>query len=205
MDAASATLESPLDSGSNMIAQLCDFPQRPRSSHAVNCIPAVRMALARNGRSPVKSVKFMIMHQSAPTGGAWNRQHCNLPKLTWLFALIPVLCLTASARDKGGSLLTRLEALVDARFQSTKCPGLSVAVASANEIVFSKALGTADLEQGVAMKTDSVQRLGSLSKPISGTIIMDLVEQGKLSLDASIRQYLPELPETYQKVTLRHL
>jgi CubicO group peptidase (beta-lactamase class C family) len=163
------------------------------------------MALARIGKSRVKSVNFMVMHQSAPTGSAWNRQHGNRPKLTWQFALIAALCLTASAEDNGRSLPTRLEALVDARFRSTKCPGLSVAVASANEIVFSKALGTADLEQDVALKTDSVQRLGSLSKPISGTIIMDLVEQGTLSLDASIRQYLPELPDTYQKVTLRHL
>jgi CubicO group peptidase (beta-lactamase class C family) len=34
---------------------------------------------------------------------------------------------------------------------------------------------------------------------------MDLVEQGKLSLDASVRQYLPELPAFYQSVTLREL
>jgi CubicO group peptidase (beta-lactamase class C family) len=47
--------------------------------------------------------------------------------------------------------------------------------------------------------------LASLSKPITGTIIMDLVEQGKLALDVSVRQYLPEMPETYQRVTLRHL
>jgi D-alanyl-D-alanine carboxypeptidase len=63
----------------------------------------------------------------------------------------------------------------------------------------------ADLEQAVLMRTDSVQRLGSLSKPVTGTIIMDLVEQGKIVLDASVRQYLPELPAAYQKVTLRYL
>jgi len=71
--------------------------------------------------------------------------------------------------------------------------------------VFSKALGKADIEQDVPLTTASVHRLASLSKPITGTIIMDLVEQGKLELDVSVRKYLPELPEPYQKITLRHL
>jgi len=48
--------------------------------------------------------------------------------------------------------------------------------------------GNADAEQNVTLTTASVQRLASLSKPITGTIIMDLVEQGKLSLDSSVRQ-----------------
>lgn len=95
--------------------------------------------------------------------------------------------------------------MVVSRFAAAMCPGLSVAVGLINEVVFSKAFGMADLEQGVPMRTDSVQRLGSLSKPINGTIIMGLVEEDKLALDASIRQYLPELPVAYQKVTLRHL
>jgi CubicO group peptidase (beta-lactamase class C family) len=80
-----------------------------------------------------------------------------------------------------------------------------VAVASNNKIVFSKALGKADVEQNEPLTNASVQRLASLSKPITGRIIMDLVEQGKLALDVSVRQYLPELPESYRRVTLRHL
>ena len=65
---------------------------------------------------------------------------------------------------------------------------MSVAGASQNEIVFSKAMGNADAEQNVTLTTASVQRLASPSKPITGSIIMDLVEQGKLSLDLSVRQ-----------------
>jgi hypothetical protein len=57
---------------------------------------------------------------------------------------------------------------------------------AANEIVFSSALGMADVEQGVPLKTTSVDRLASLSKPITGRIIMDLlvrfsIFQGKSS------------------------
>jgi CubicO group peptidase (beta-lactamase class C family) len=118
--------------------------------------------------------------------------------------LLP-LCTWAQTQGKEVSLPERLHSLVKGRFEATRCPGLSVAVASHNQIVFTESLGKADIEQDVPLTTASVQRLASVSKPITGTIIMDLVEQGKLSLDASLRQYLPELPAFYQSVTLRML
>lgn len=98
-----------------------------------------------------------------------------------------------------------LEKIATERFPATKCPGLSLAVATKGQIVFSKAFGMADVEQGVVMKADSVHRLASLSKPITATILMGLVEDGKLSLDESVRTYLPELPAHYQPVKVRHL
>jgi CubicO group peptidase (beta-lactamase class C family) len=118
--------------------------------------------------------------------------------------LLP-LCTWAQTQGKEASVPKHLESLVNDRFEATRCPGLSVAVAFHNQIVFSKALGKADVEQDLPLAITSVQRLASLSKPITGTIIMDLVEQGKLSLDASVRQYLPELPAFYQSVTVREL
>lgn len=69
----------------------------------------------------------------------------------------------------------------------------------------SSAQGMADLEQRLPLKNDSAHRLASLSKPITGTIIMDLASQGKLELDAPVKRYLPELPESYLEVTLRYL
>jgi D-alanyl-D-alanine carboxypeptidase len=120
-------------------------------------------------------------------------------------ALSLFICTWAQTQNNQVSLPQHLESLVNDRLEATRCPGLSVAVASHNQIVFSKALGKSDIEQGVPLTTASVQRLASLSKPITGTIIMDLVEQGKLALDVSVRQYLPELPAFYQSVTLREL
>jgi CubicO group peptidase (beta-lactamase class C family) len=123
----------------------------------------------------------------------------------FVILLILSICSSALCQSSSPDLPQRITTLVNARFEATRCPGLSVAVASRNQIVFSKALGKADIEQNVPLTTASVQRLASLSKPITGTIIMDLVEQGKLSLNVSVRQYLPELPGFYQKVTLREL
>jgi CubicO group peptidase (beta-lactamase class C family) len=122
------------------------------------------------------------------------------------FVALPLLvCSTASSQGAGSEIAARLNNLVSERFAATKCPGLTVAVAAGNEIVFSAAIGLADIEQSVPMTTVSVHRLASLSKPITGTIIMDLVAQGKLVLDSPIRRYLPELPKSYEHVTLRYL
>jgi CubicO group peptidase (beta-lactamase class C family) len=123
----------------------------------------------------------------------------------FLVLLVLSICSSARCQSSSADLPHRLETLVNARFGAARCPGLSVAVARQNEIVFSKALGKADIEQKVPLTKASVQRLASLSKPITGTIIMDLVERGKLSLDVSVRQYLSELPALYENVTLREL
>ena len=143
------------------------------------------------------------MIDSAPI--ASNLLRGKILALASSLALSLSICPRAQTQSKEISVPQRLESLVTARFEATSCPGLSVAVAFRNQIVFSKALGKADIEQDVLLTTESVQRLASLSKPITGTIIMDLVERGKLSLDMSVRQYLPELPTFYQNITLREL
>ena len=125
-----------------------------------------------------QSALIVIESSSAPR----NLLQGSVRAMIGSFTLVLLICLGARAQDDSVSVPGRLAALVDTRFKATKCPGLSVTVASKNKIVFSKALGTADLEQGVPLRTDSVHRLASLSKPITGTIIMDLVEQGKLAL-----------------------
>lgn len=111
----------------------------------------------------------------------------------------------AQEHERDVALPTQFEALTDAQFPSTRCPGLSVAIASNNKVVFSKAFGLADLEQRVPLTVRSAHRLASLSKPVTGTMMMELIQGRRLSLDAPVREYLPELPDRYSKVTIRHL
>src|SRR6266481_5271958 len=123
-----------------------------------------------------------------------------------IFSILLITCGgLAQEHERELALSTQLEALIDAQFPSTRCPGLSVAVASNDKVVFSKAFGLADLEQRIPLTGQSAHRLASLSKPVTGTIIMELTQGQHLSLDASAREYLPELPDRYSKVTIRHL
>lgn len=73
-------------------------------------------------------------------------------------------------------------------------PGLSIAIAKKGQIIFAKGFGFADLERGTRVRPTDFFRLASVSKPITATLVFELIEQGKVNLNAPARQYLPELP-----------
>ena len=73
-------------------------------------------------------------------------------------------------------------------------PGISVAIARKGQVIFAKGIGFADLERNVPVRESDFFRLASVSKPITATMIFELAEQGKVDIDAPVRQYLPELP-----------
>lgn len=89
-------------------------------------------------------------------------------------------------------------------------PGLAVCVVKGDRIVWSKAFGFSDLEAQIPMSpTDSIQNIGSISKTITATAVMQLVEQGRISLSEDVNAYLdfsvrnhrfPDVP-----ITCRHL
>jgi methyl acetate hydrolase len=72
-------------------------------------------------------------------------------------------------------------------------PGVAVAVATPDGVAFEGAAGKRDLDNGAAMAPDTVVRIASMTKAISGACAMQLVEQGKLVLDAPLGRLLPEL------------
>jgi len=72
-------------------------------------------------------------------------------------------------------------------------PGVAVSVANANDVLFEAAEGKRDLDSGAPMGVDTVVRIASMTKAVTGAAAMQLVEQGKLSLDTPIGPLLPEL------------
>ena len=74
-------------------------------------------------------------------------------------------------------------------------PGVSVAVTSPDGLAYEHASGKRDLETGSAMTPDTVVRIASMTKAITGACAMQLVEQGKLALDVPIGRLLPTLSD----------
>ncbi len=60
-------------------------------------------------------------------------------------------------------------------------------------VVYEGAFGVADVSSGRPLKTDAMFRIASMTKPITSVALMQLVEQGKISLDDPAEKYLPEL------------
>src|SRR6476469_9961968 len=87
-------------------------------------------------------------------------------------------------------------ATVDAIFKAwtRETPGCAVGVASGGAPVVATAYGMADLEHDVPIAPDTIFEAGSVSKQFTAASILLLARAGKLSLDDSVRKYVPELP-----------
>ena len=83
----------------------------------------------------------------------------------------------------------------------------SILVAREAEVLWEYAHGLADREENVPNQVDTLYNLGSMNKMFTATAILQLVEQGKLSLDEPIASYLPEYPnaEVASQVTIHQL
>lgn len=101
--------------------------------------------------------------------------------------------------------LRQIEALISAEVRKQRIPGLSVAVVTDRQLRWSKGYGLSDVENNVAAKSATVYRLGSLSKPITATAVMELFERGRIDLDAPVQKYCPAFPEKQWPVTTREV
>src|SRR5882757_3811482 len=72
-------------------------------------------------------------------------------------------------------------------------PGVVAMAANSKEVIYQGAFGKRDLSKNDAMTLDSVFWIASMTKAITAAAAMQLVEQGKLSLDEPIGKVLPDL------------
>ena len=84
-------------------------------------------------------------------------------------------------------------------------PGLSLTVAVKGKIVYSQGFGYADLEERVPVWPTTKFRIGSISKPLTATALVQLVEAGKLDLDSPVQNYVPSFPDKGGVITTRML
>src|SRR5215469_1124335 len=84
-------------------------------------------------------------------------------------------------------------------------PGLSVAVAVDGQMVYSEGFGLADLEERVPVWATTKFRIGSVSKPLTATALVELAEAGRVDLDAPVQNYVPSFPDKGGKITARLL
>ncbi|MCG8462206.1 MAG: beta-lactamase family protein, partial [Holophagales bacterium] len=84
-------------------------------------------------------------------------------------------------------------------------PGISVAVLENGKILIARGYGYASLELRAPATAQTLYGLGSISKQFTATAVMLLVEDGKADLDEPVSRYVPNLPESWAPVTIRHL
>ncbi len=72
-------------------------------------------------------------------------------------------------------------------------PGVVALVTDRNGVVYRGAFGVTDVESKRPMAVDSMFRIASMTKAITSTALMQLIEQGKLGLEDPVEKYLPEM------------
>lgn len=116
---------------------------------------------------------------------------------------------TSSGLSGEAALDVTVGQLVEEHLTGTGVPGAAVSIVADGRVLLASGYGFADVEAGVAVDPDrSIFRIGSLSKLITATAAMRLVEEGKLRLDEDINTYLDafQVPPTHATpVTLAHL
>ena len=120
--------------------------------------------------------------------------------------------LTAPSQGQGPTDPAELEAFLDGllaqEMEEYHIAGAAVSVVKDGKLFFAKGYGYADLENNIPVDPEQTGfRIGSTTKLVNWTAVMQLVEQGKLDLDADINTYLDfQIPDTYPgPITLRHL
>jgi methyl acetate hydrolase len=88
---------------------------------------------------------------------------------------------------------TEIDQLLRQMADAKQIPGVVAMAATGKDVIYQGAFGKRDLSTDVAMTPDSVFWIASMTKAITTTAGMQLVEQGKLSLDEPIGKVLPDL------------
>ena len=119
---------------------------------------------------------------------------------------------TAPSQGQGPTDAAELEAFLDdllaTQMEEYHVAGAAISVVKDGKLLFAKGYGYADLEKGIPVDPEqTIFRVGSVGKLFTWTAVMQLVEQGKLDLDADINTYLDfHIPDTYpEPITLKHL
>lgn len=96
------------------------------------------------------------------------------------------------ARSDYAAIATRLESAIHQEMEDKQLPAFSIALVDGNQIVWAQGFGYQDPDQKLPATAHTVYRVGSVSKLFTDIGIMQMVEAGKINLDAPVSQYIPD-------------
>ena len=120
-------------------------------------------------------------------------------------AILLMPALTAVAPQEQGDAISRQVDALFAAINRSDTPGASVLVIKSGMVLHRKGYGSANLEHQIPITPESVFDIASVSKQFTGMAISMLIEADILNLDDDVRDYIPELPDFGNTITVRHL
>jgi methyl acetate hydrolase len=105
------------------------------------------------------------------------------------FALANGIALAQDRPRAGAMIDQKLREAVERK----DVPGVVALVTDRKGVIYQGAFGVADVATGRALAQDALFRIASMTKPVTSTAAMQLIEQGKLALEDPVEKYLPEM------------
>jgi D-alanyl-D-alanine carboxypeptidase len=134
-----------------------------------------------------------------------------------ILALALLVCLVLSASTVSSAVqaapmhstgqppcVAKLKSLLQAKMQQLRIPGAIILVDDPGQCSWTTAMGIGNLATREPMQVNNSMRIGSITKTLTGTVILQLVDQGKLRLDDPVGTYQPEVPNG-KNITIRQL
>jgi CubicO group peptidase (beta-lactamase class C family) len=128
--------------------------------------------------------------------------------MRFVVLLVAMVALFTAFRATGAEPVKNVEELekrLEHLRQEVKIPALSAAIARDDSVVWVKGFGQADVEGQVPATPDTCYHLASLTKTFASTVILQLVEAGKIDLDSPISKYRVTLNESQGMIRVKHL
>jgi CubicO group peptidase (beta-lactamase class C family) len=100
--------------------------------------------------------------------------------------------------------LSALEQQLESLRARLRIPGMSAAIAEDGRVVWARGFGMANVERGVPAGDNTIYHLASLTKPYASTVLLQLVEEGRLELDDPVSHFGVTVQRS-SPVTVRHL
>jgi CubicO group peptidase (beta-lactamase class C family) len=108
-------------------------------------------------------------------------------------------------QDSSTAADRQVDAYLEQQMAKYRIPGLSLMVLKDGKILKSQAYGRVSVELDIPASENTVYHLASVTKLFTGIAVMLLVEDGKLSLDASVTDLIDTLPPAWNAIQVRHL
>ncbi len=127
-------------------------------------------------------------------------------KIKHSLLIICILCfsLNLSSEQEFTEKIKEVESFIKAQMEVDKIPGVAIGIMKGN-FTWSKGFGYSDLENKIPMKDISCFRIASISKPMTATAILQLVEKRTIKLEDEVQKYVPYFPRKNFPVTIHPL
>ena len=123
-------------------------------------------------------------------------------KKTFILSLVAVTLISFAGFSQNIDR-EKLDAYFNTLFEHNRFMG-SVAIARGGELIYSKSVGFADVEQGIKTNENTKFRIGSISKTFTAVLVLKAVEENRLTLCQTIDKWFPEIGNA-DKITVEHL